>query len=316
MRLISYSVLIYMSMALIWWFLLLMRQNQEIYELNIQAYKNHALPDQSIQLKEMNETLLKKRRMILGEGIVFGIALMVGLYFIQRAYTKEINTSKKQNNFLLSITHELKTPISAIKLLSQTLIKRKLSEDKQIELQNQILTESRRLHGLIDTILMATKLDEGYRYHFESAHIGDTVKTVIQRLEKIYSDAKISTIYEENLPPVHVDVMAMDVALTNIIENAIKYGGNPPEIKICVAYNAPYLQIKCADNGTGIAFPEKNKIFDKFYRIGSEDTRQAKGTGLGLYIVNKIITAHSGQIKVWDNSPNGTVFEVLLKQNT
>ncbi|MEZ4986561.1 MAG: ATP-binding protein [Saprospiraceae bacterium] len=112
------------------------------------------------------------------------------------------------------------------------------------------------------------------------------------------------------------DEQAMTSVITNLVENAIKYSKDNPQIAIRVYSDAKKVHLEIADNGIGIPSGEKGRVFEKFYRIGNEDTRTTKGTGLGLFIVKEIVKYHTGQIDVRDNKPQGTVFQITLPHHS
>lgn len=308
MKFLSYGVMCYMLLALIWWTVLLSKNNNTIYSKNIQLLQ---LVNNKYSEIEIEREYLRNKYMILGEGMVFGISLILGMWFIQKAYNKELQNTENQKNFLLSITHELKSPIAAVNLITETLLKRKIPDEKKQDLYDSILNENNRLEKLINNLLMATKIESGYTYNFEPCDIQEIMQKCVDRILLKHPEA--SVIIPKNINPVVMaDYEAMISIFTNILENSIKYADNPACIEITLQENPKDLQIKIADNGIGINDNEKLKVFEKFYRIGNEEIRKTKGTGLGLYIVSKIVKAHSGDIKILNNPKGGTIFHISL----
>lgn len=318
MKFLSYGVMIYMLLALIWWSVLLTRNNELLYSKNIALKELHESygvvknTNNEVVASKITEEYKKNKFMILGEGLVFGISLILGMWFIQNAYAKELENSNKQKNFLLSVTHELKSPLASINLITETLLKRKLSEEKTIELQESILEESIRLEKLINNLLLASRLDNAYQYNFEPCHLDEIVPNIIKRLKNQYINSNIVYHPTQQSVVVQADREALISVIANVLENALKYSPEGKEVNLSISVTQNMVHVTVRDQGVGIADIEKTKVMKQFYRIGSEDTRQTKGTGLGLYIVDKIVRAHNGKIKISDVHPTGTNIEISL----
>lgn len=310
MKFLSYGVMCYMLLALVWWTVLLSKNNNTIYSKNMELIQLSS--DQQMKdAKNVEQQYLRNKYMILGEGMVFGISLIIGMWFIQKAYNKEIQNTQNQKNFLLSITHELKSPIAAVNLITETLIKRKIPDEKKSDLYDSILSENHRLEKLINNLLMATKIESGYTYNFEPCQLHEIIQKCIDRFLVNHPEANIKLSSIVN-PVILADYESMVSIFTNLFENSIKYSENPSNIVVTLNEGSKEWSVKVADNGIGISDPEKLKVFHKFYRTGNEDTRKTKGTGLGLYIVHKIVNAHHGDIKISDNPGGGTIFTITF----
>jgi len=321
MKFLSYGVMIYMLMALIWWTILLTKNNRLLQEKSI------ALALNEIENKSFNPTLdiaahptliriqqehKKKKNMILGEGMVFGISLILGMWFIQKAYNKEIENTNKQKNFLLSVTHELKSPIASINLITETLLKRMLPKDKVDDLHSSILSESTRLEKLISNLLLASRINNAYQYNFERVDIVDITEKIIKTAKMQHPEVRIKFSYSDEQMTLKADQEAIVSVVTNLIENSIKYSSSPAFLEININQQGKNLVLEVADHGFGVPDAEKLKVLQQFYRTGNEETRQTKGTGLGLYIVDKIVEAHKGSLKICDNHPKGTRITITL----
>jgi K+-sensing histidine kinase KdpD len=249
--------------------------------------------------------------MIVGEGTVFLLLLLFGIYKIKQSQDKETELNNQQKNFFLSITHELKTPIAATKLQLQTLQKQKLSEQIQQELIFNALIETERLNALIDNVLLASRLDAGeFIFTLIQQNISELVlKTVNRYYKREINSGELQVKVTNNIFG-EIDETTFPSIITNLIDNAIKYSPDQKEIviELSIKNNKPILIV--GDAGCGISADDKEKIFAKFFRAGNEETRRAKGTGLGLYIVNYIVNNHNAKIKVKNNQPKGTVFEI------
>jgi K+-sensing histidine kinase KdpD len=321
MRFLSYGVMVYMLMALIWWTVLLIKNNASLYETKVallQESQNRIFEVKNFDIKTTPEyetitsTFERNKKMILGEGMVFGVSLILGLWFIQNAYLKEVENTGKQKNFLLSVTHELRSPIASINLITQTLLKRKLPQEKTIDLHESILSESTRLEKLINNLLLTTRINNAYAYNFESVNLHEVISEVIKKIHFQNPEANIQIHMTE--PNVHImaDKEAFISIVNNMVENGIKYSPKPAKIDINVHENQKNVIIEVMDKGIGIPENEKSKVAGQFYRVGSEETRETKGTGLGLYIVDKITKAHHGFMEIQNNIPKGSKFIITL----
>jgi K+-sensing histidine kinase KdpD len=248
--------------------------------------------------------------MILGEGAVFILILMAGFWQIQKSIQKEIELSKSKNNFMLSITHELKTPLTSIQLALQTLSKRDLNDLQRKDLIEKAISENNRLNLLIDNILNASRIEnKGLVPDKKTVNLNDLLKRVVSEANKRHQKEQIKLI--ANIGSITVDAFMIETSLINIIENAIKYGGDDEIIIEGEAVNNAY-EISIKDKGPGIPESEKVNIFDKFYRIGNEETRIKKGSGLGLYIAKEFVRLHMGEITYQENLPKGSIFTIRL----
>jgi signal transduction histidine kinase len=315
MKFLSYGVMTYTLLALIWWSVLLTRTNKSLYEVRkeLAILKNASSGEtQTLELASLEEDYRRNRWMIMGEGSVFGILLIIGVWFIQNAYQKDMRATTKQKNFLLSVTHELKSPIAAMSLIMETMLRKEWPREKQMELCHNALIENHRLEKLIHNLLLSAKLDEGYTYNFEEHNIEEIMHDICQRYLIQQPDLRLSVEAKSDLSPIPLDKEAFQSIMSNLIENSIKYSPEPPVITISIEQNDHHTVISCADNGTGISDNEKQRITEQFYRIGNEETRQSKGTGLGLHIVHQIVKAHKGQLHFEDNTPEGLKVVIML----
>jgi signal transduction histidine kinase len=293
----------YMLAAICWWTILLLKQNELIYALN----SGSVAP---LGLAHANEMFGKQRNMIIGEGLVFGLSLLVGVYILYRFFRNELRATKSQNNFILAFSHELKSPLTSIKLSLETLKKRQLSSEKIAEVCDMGLDENKRLESLINSILLVAKIDD-FNLQLEHHNISQLIRDVINILKPGLDKNQIINFVETGTDIFNqVDHLGFKSILINLVENAIKYGqGRPISIELI---DKGYIQLNVSDEGMGITQDEKTNIFKRFYRIGDENTRSSKGTGLGLYIVKKLVELHRGSIQVKDNQPRGSIFSVTL----
>lgn len=317
-----YFVIAYVLVAGSWWAYLLCIKNKDAMlakqELLWLQMQQEGVTDRQIYLESAEYTKLEERYdrqrwMIFGESAVLLALIVMGIWKIAKSRQKELALAQQQRNFLLSITHELKSPIAVIKLTLDTFSKRKLTEEQQKMLTRNALADTERLNKLVEDLLLAARVDGGYQYMFEKIDLKHLVAQCIQVAAPKYTGTiKFETKIEEAVIQ-NADQKTLTLAIMNLIENAIKYAKDTPSIIVRLAMNKDNNYcLEVADFGQGIPKTEREHIFDKFYRVGNEDTRQTKGTGLGLYIAKEIIKAHKGQISVRSNQPKGTVFSIVL----
>jgi signal transduction histidine kinase len=238
--------------------------------------------------------------------------LIFGIYRIRKGIAKEFELQKRQNNFLLTVTHELKTPLAALKLYLQTLQKHNLTEEKKESIIDGALSENERLVQLIENILNTSRAEnKAFELNKENIDLSSLSAQLTERYQKRYKSLQFKMEVPEGLN-LKADPNMLETILVNLLENAIKYGGAAQEIAIKAVPLDRFITLTISDEGPGIAANERTHIFEKFYRIGNEDTRKASGSGLGLYLVAELVHLHKGQVRCQENHPKGCVFEVIL----
>jgi signal transduction histidine kinase len=255
----------------------------------------------------------RQKLMIMGEGSVFFVVLLIGIGFMNRSFRKEVALARQQRNFLLSITHELKSPIASIKLALDTFMKRPSLKPEQIKLLTKgALTETERLHNLVNNILLAARIETSFEISPEPLNFSDLILQNLKQVRTKFPNVRFNFQSNGDLSMIHGDRFALNSIIVNLLENAVKYSPKGDEVFIQLNENGKFLNFDVADKGVGVADEDKERIFEKFYRVGNEDTRKTKGTGLGLFIVKNMVTAHKGSIEIIDNQPIGTIFKVNL----
>jgi signal transduction histidine kinase len=254
--------------------------------------------------------------MIMSEGTVFIIIFMVGALSLHKSLQRQMKLQEQKRNFLLSVTHELKSPLASIKILLQTIQKRDLSKEQVLDFIGKSLTDIERLDDMVENMLLASKIDNSsYTFPKDKFNLSVLVDSIVNRLQITKCEGSQQIIDAEIEPKIEItgDKFALTSVVTNLIENAIKYSGPCQTVGVKLFLKEGKVYLEVADSGIGIADNEKGKIFDKFYRVGSEETRNTKGTGLGLYIVKEVLDKHKASIKVKDNRPVGSIFEVVFE---
>ncbi len=325
LKLLSYVVMAYMLLAFAWWTILLNQKNEEAYEAKREmlrvakmansTYTTEAEFRQSDRYTNLRERYKRRQAMIFGESLVFVLSLFVGFWFINKGYRDIIKNSRSKTNFLLSISHELKSPVASVKLALETILKRDLDKSQLEQVAGGAIAETERLKSLIGNLLLAARLEEAYEINKEPVDSGKVLHQIVN-IEKIkFQDADIELHLQAGTEEIYTDKFAFATIMHNLIENALKYSGENPKVEVVLKKRETALEIAVADQGVGIPDEEKDRIFEKFYRLGHEITRSTKGTGLGLFIINKMVEALNGKIQVEDNDPAGSVFRILLKNH-
>ncbi|HMT35966.1 MAG: GHKL domain-containing protein [Bacteroidetes bacterium] len=315
---IAYTLLlIYVVAAIIFWGYSLNKQGNVIFELEKEKItlqqSNNLHLNYDKEFKSIQDKKIKRTKQFLGEGSTFLLIILLSASIVYYAYYRQRKLSKLQQNFMLSVTHELKTPIAGIKLNMQTLEKRKLDEDIQMKLIKSSVNETNRLNDLCNNILIATQLENTSKaIYTEDVSLEQILSEVIDEMRARYRDLKIAlNVYEED-KIIRGDATIWKLVISNLIENARKYSPKDEPIVVEMKQVEGKTLIAVIDRGNGIPDTEKKKIFEKFYRIGNENTRSSKGTGLGLFIVKKIIKMYKYDISVKNNIPKGSIFEVTI----
>jgi len=302
-RIFQFVLMTYLVAAFSWWTILLYQKNREVFNLKM-AYADQT--EKELLQKEYQ----RSQRMIIGEGLVFAISILISLLLINRTFWTEIKANKKLNNFLLSVTHELKTPIASLRLIFKTLGKSQIPEDKKQDLLDTAGDETLRLESLVNNILTVTQMDNNYIYNYEQLDLESLVSERGNRFARIYPDFQFDQNTGSDEFRLRIDRESIVKLLDNLIDNAIKYSGDRKYIGIDLTRDAHSIRLSVRDQGIGIADNEKKHVTEKFYRVGDEDTRISKGTGLGLFIVNEICKAHNARLSIEDNLPQGTIFTI------
>ncbi len=308
---VYWVMLLYMLTALLWWFIALNNQNKIMAELRMLDLKKG---DPQYAIKEKGIIVEKDRKtaQFIGEGTIFLALILIGAVFVYRATRRQLRLSHQQQNFMMAVTHELKTPIAITRLNLETLIKRKLELDKQERLINNTIQETDRLNVLCNNILLASQLDSG-SYHITKQEI-DLSKLIAgcaADFQTRFPKRKIVTEVQEGIY-FQSEELILQMLANNLIDNALKYSPNGSEVTVALKKENKRILLQVSDEGEGMPDDEKRKIFHKFYRIGNENTRKAKGTGLGLYLCRKIMEDHKGKISVMDNLPSGSIFTAIF----
>jgi signal transduction histidine kinase len=230
---------------------------------------------------------------------------------------KEINLNQRQSNFIDSVTHELKSPLASLKLYLQTLSRRQVSEQQAADFHRFMLDDLQRLDELINHMLDAARVEQETAGELEGVTDVD--------LASVLRTCAATACQRHRVPPETVTLdlrptkvrarpIDIEMIFRNLIDNAVKYGGRPPEVTVEMWPDGRGRVVtRVTDNGPGIPLKQRRKIFRRFVRLGSELERQQTGTGLGLFIVRTKVKQLKGKVNVFGRGTlNGTIFEVDL----
>jgi signal transduction histidine kinase len=248
---------------------------------------------------------------------VLTIVLISGVVFALRTAQREMKLSEMKTDFVSNVSHELRTPLASIRVFGELFRMGSVKDEATMrEFGGHIEAESRRLTQLINNILDFSRIESGRKtYQIEPtdvvALVGDTLRAYEIRLRQ----AGFTTTFdapEAPLPPVPLDPDAMSQAVVNLLDNAIKYSGTAKEIAVSVGRSDAEVTISVADHGIGIPREEQNRIFERFYRVGTGLVHDVKGSGLGLALVKHIVEAHGGSVTIASEPERGSTFTIRL----
>ena len=315
---VYWFLLVYIIGALVWWLVLLQKQNDTITSLKlIQLSNTDSSLNPGAYNKELNAIYDEKKRnttKYISEGVTFLALILVGAVFVYRAVGRQLRTQQQQQNFMMAVTHELKTPIAVTKLNLETIQKHQLDDARRQKLIQMTLQEVNRLNDLTNNILVSSQLEgNNNTLSTEELNLSDLVKSCVTDFKTRFPDRNWDSTIQEEIE-ITGDPLLLTILVNNLLENAMKYSSKSKLINCRLYKQKNEILLEVIDEGTGIPQEEKKKVFDKFYRIGNEDTRTTKGTGLGLYLCKKIALDHNADIYVTDNNPTGCIFAVSFKQ--
>lgn len=305
-------LLTYITIFIIWWSFLLIDKNQRYYALLENAQTIVESEKKRVSIVEEKK---KQELMIIAEGLTFLLISWAILFRLRKTLFKEVKLANQQRNFLLSITHELKSPIASALLNTQTQIKRNLDSEKRQLLDTNTEKDLKRLGSLVDKILLAAKVEDNSASFFkEKFNLSQLVNEVFTDWELQWNDKFKFHADVSNDIFISGDKSLINSLISNLLENAIKYSNEGDSILVKLFQNETSVSLFVSDMGKGIPIAEQKQIFNKFYRIGNEETRTTIGTGLGLFIVKQVALMHQAEIEVESEIGNGTIFKIFFRK--
>ncbi len=241
---------------------------------------------------------------------------LFGISFYSFLTIKEIQLNRRQSNFVDSVTHELKTPIAALRLYLDTLLPHEPEAHDRREFYETMNNELTRLDRLINQLLEVGRLDAiGQSTEAENIALEDLLRQCA-RAACLHQKQEVSDVFEFDVPPIALASrrLLLEMIFGNLLDNAVKYGGNPPRVRVqAAAHGLSRVVVRIHDNGQGVAPENRRRIFHMFFRGNDELQRTKTGTGLGLYIVRTLVSLLKGRIEVSEGANGiGSTFEVIL----
>jgi len=256
-----------------------------------------------------------------GSPLLYGIAFILGVtilagYLLFRDVTRDVRMAEMRSQFVASVSHELKTPLTAIRMFAETLaLGRARDERTRSEYLETIVNESERLARLVDNVLDFSKIEQGKKiYRMQPAHLRDIVQSAARAMHYPLAQQgfTLNVSIDETLSPASADADAMEQAVLNLLSNAMKYSGDAREIDLSLKHDGGEAVIEVRDRGVGIDASEQTRIFDRFYRSKEASASMVAGTGLGLTVVQHIAKAHGGRVEVQSAAGVGSTFSIRI----
>jgi signal transduction histidine kinase len=251
---------------------------------------------------------------ILVLSILVGVILL-GIAMIFVYNLKTFHLYRLQHNFINNFTHELKTPVTSLKLYLETFLKHDLSREKQLKYSQYMLQDVDRLSENINRILNLAQIEsKHYKTGFEALDLAKIVRHFYQKNAHLFADCDIRFQHPEDASPVAlVNLPLFEMLLMNLSTNALKYSKQQLVLKIVFEVHRKKIYVRFQDNGIGLEKGELKKIFKKFYQVGKSDDMSARGSGLGLYLVDIISKIHNGKILAQsDGKGKGATFILVM----
>ncbi|MEJ2582365.1 MAG: HAMP domain-containing sensor histidine kinase, partial [Acidobacteriota bacterium] len=231
-----------------------------------------------------------------------------------RSFRREVELERQHRNFLSAVTHELKSPLATMRLALETVTSGRADPETGAKFLGNALVDVERLEDLVEKILEATRFGEGSTsIHRQEEDLSRLIEDSTEAFKRraLAEGAQLRT---EIVPGIHADLdaEAMTIVVSNLLENAVNYGGDPPTVGIDLSFDGSKAVLEVSDNGAGISKEDSRSVFRRFYRGGDEMTRTTRGTGLGLFLVKQIVEAHRGRVEIASTGPDGSVFRVTI----
>jgi signal transduction histidine kinase len=260
--------------------------------------------------------LAERRRLLLLGLATLTLLLLVGLYAVTRGVSRELEAARLQSDFVAAVSHEFRTPLTSLKQLAELLSSGRVSSEERRAQYYQVMErESGRLHRLVEGLLDFGRMEAGaLEFHWEKVAVVDLVRNVVTEFEAEVAEDGCSIELTDNgsAATARVDVEALSRAVWNLLDNAVKYSPECHTVWVDVRSEDARVAVAVRDRGVGIAPGESQAIFRKFVRGTTADGCGAKGTGIGLAMVQHIVEAHGGEIRVDSEVGQGSAFTILL----
>jgi len=261
------------------------------------------------------------RQIMLGsEGVFFFVLILLGAWIIYRALVRSEELKFHQQNFLMAVTHELKTPLASVQIYLDTLQSPKISPEKKEQIVPRMKEDIQRLERLVENVLDAGRFDRhGYHLNRAPLNLSALVEERVNHITKAATTVPLVIQKKiESEISFNGDSSALARAIDSILENSLKYhDGKRIVLNVSLVADRKGIVLTIEDKGMGIAKEESRRLFERFYRVGNEMTRHQSGSGLGLYLCREIVRAHGGEVTAYSAGPGqGATFTITLKQSS
>jgi signal transduction histidine kinase len=269
---------------------------------------------------QVNDAFDSGRWIVLVEGCILMGVILIGLYFIFVSLRKQTKLNKLQDAILSSVTHELKTPLASIRLVTETIMLRELSFEEREQFLKRTMNEVQRLQKLIDTVLISARLSSSRKADaLERADalqiLGECWSKITERFSDVRNFSAVWPADEGETFFLSCVPHQLEIAFDNLFDNAVKYSLKDGSIKLHVATSETKLSIVVSDDGIGINRKNLKRIFKRFFRAEVAEKKMVHGSGLGLYVCQNIIKQHAGKIYAASNGEGkGAEFHVEFKR--
>jgi signal transduction histidine kinase len=264
-----------------------------------------------------SESFASRRRLLLAGLALAGVLVITTAYALTRSLSHELDVARLKSEFVAAVSHEFRTPLATLRQLTENLADGRVStEERRTAYYQTQRRATNRLSRLVERLLDFGRMEAGaLRYHFEQVDIGRLVRDVVDEFENIAATGghEITAAVDPDLPNVYADPEALGQALWNLLDNAIKYSPGQPGVWVEAMREGDFAAIRIRDEGLGIAPQEQKHLFRKFFRGLAAESAHVKGAGIGLAMVDYIVRAHRGRIRVESEPGKGSTFTILLK---
>lgn len=260
--------------------------------------------------------LASRRRLLMIGLAVMALALLTAGYLTGRGAAREVAAARLQSDFVSAVSHEFRSPLASMRHLTELLEDNKIiGQDRKHQYYGMLSRETKRLHRLVEGLLNFGRMEAGVmQYQPEKLNPGELVSQVMEEfLEENSKDGcRISFDTDSNAPLISVDRAALQSAVWNLLDNAAKYSPENSPIEMSVSGESNRVAIRVRDHGAGIPAAEQKRIFERFFRGTASASSKAKGTGIGLALVQHIVAAHDGEVRIESAPGDGSVFTILV----
>ncbi|NUP09821.1 MAG: HAMP domain-containing histidine kinase [Polyangiaceae bacterium] len=252
--------------------------------------------------EEVRRQVERRRFIELSLVLVAGLVTVAGLILVITSSMKERRLASLKSDFVANVSHELKTPLSLIRMFGELLLLERVTSDEKRKQYLQIIVgESERLTALIENVLDFARVERGkIDYDFAEGDVGEVARRAVDiyRFRATRENIEIDLRVEEGVPPARIDARALELAVMNLIDNALKYAKDGEKVGVVVERAGSKVAVRVSDFGPGVPKEEQDRIFERFYRGAAAGTTRARGSGIGLALVRYIVESHGGTVRV------------------